>query len=105
GLPFGDHVADLDLDLPHGAGDVRGDVRHGCAVLSFRPGRQGRACSSRNFVSSVPAANAGSATMRRWSGMLVLIPSTVNASSAARERAMASARSRPETISLAIIGS
>ncbi|SHX09244.1 Uncharacterised protein [Mycobacteroides abscessus subsp. abscessus] len=44
---------------------------------------------------------AGSDTTARWNGMTVARPSTLNSASARRERARASLRSRPVTISLA----
>ena len=45
---------------------------------------------------------AGSATIARWNGMTVGMPSTTNSDSARRERSSAWVRSRPVTISLAI---
>ena len=50
---------------------------------------------SRKWVSNLPAMKSGSARIRLCSGMVVLIPSTTNPSSAPCIRAMASARSRP----------
>ena len=44
------------------------------------------------YVDNWPALKASDATMRRCSGMLVLMPSTTKASSAAAARAMASSR-------------
>ena len=49
--------------------------------------------------------NAGSDTTARWNGMTVARPSTWNSSSARRERASASSRVAPVTISLASIES
>ncbi|SKW58399.1 Uncharacterised protein [Mycobacteroides abscessus subsp. massiliense] len=48
---------------------------------------------------------AGSETTARWNGMTVARPSTLNSARARRERASASLRSRPVTISLASIES
>ena len=102
----GDHLlADLDLDLPHGAGDVRRDVRHRCCS-SLSVEWPARACFRGSACPARPRRRPRSRTMRRCSGMLVLMPSTVEAAAAPRsERAMASLARSPETISLAIIGS
>src|SRR6185295_19019945 len=60
---------------------------------------------SMNEVLSLPATNSGSASTRRCSGIVVLIPSTTVISSVRFIRAIASARSRPWTMILAIIES
>jgi hypothetical protein len=56
-------------------------------------------------VLKLPATNSGCASSAAWNGMLLLMPRMTKALSASRMREMASLRSRPCTISLAIIES
>ena len=60
---------------------------------------------SMNDVLSLPATNSGSFRIRRCSGIVVLMPSMTVISSVRRMRAIASWRSRPWTMILAIIES
>jgi hypothetical protein len=57
---------------------------------------------SMKWVESLPAMKSGSSRIRRCSGIVVLMPSTTKKSSARRPRPIASSRSRPQTMSLAI---
>src|SRR3954469_16298803 len=75
-------VADLLLDLPDGAGDVRRDVGHGQSL-------------SRKWVWSAPRANESLASTRWCSGMFVFTPSTTKRPRASRIRAVACARVSP----------
>ena len=56
--------------------------------------------SSMKCVFTSPATNSGCSSTMRWNGITVFTPSTRNWSSAQRERARHSSRSRPHTMSL-----
>ncbi len=56
--------------------------------------------SSMKCVETSPRTKSSCSSTRRWKGMVVLMPSTWNWASAQRERASASSRSRPQTMSL-----
>src|SRR5260370_9625856 len=60
---------------------------------------------SMKCVSRRPLAKSSSAQIFQWSGIEVFTPSTTKISSARFIRAMASERSRPATMSLAIVES
>src|SRR5262249_34541680 len=123
--PPGRRALRTDLQEPRAAGQIRGgEIRkrparaagrllvqdgakradHTASASGWRGSGRPRKRST-NEVLTLPAAKSGSFRIRRWRGIVVLIPSMTVISSVRRMRAMASWRSRPWTMILAIIES
>src|ERR1019366_1290374 len=100
---------EIDERPPRGGGDlgVNDGVerREDHTASASRPARGRARKGSMNDGLSLPGMNSGSARMRRGMGMLVLMPSMTVISSVRFMRAIASCRSRPWTMILAIIES